>query len=51
MGKKVTVGQCSGTTDRQLIEVEDAFPWLSRGDRKGETESEIVIAQDQALQT
>jgi hypothetical protein len=27
------------------------FPWLSRGDLKGETESEIRAAQDQVLQT
>jgi hypothetical protein len=51
MGKKVTRGQYSGITDRQLIDVEDAFLWLSRGDLKGEIESEIIIAQDQTLQT
>jgi hypothetical protein len=27
------------------------FHWLSRGDLVGETESEIVAAQDQALET
>jgi len=27
------------------------FLWLSKGDLKAETESEIVPAQDQALQT
>jgi hypothetical protein len=27
------------------------FLWQSRGNGKGETESEIVAAQDQALQT
>jgi hypothetical protein len=27
------------------------FLWLSKGDVKGETESEIIAAQDQALQT
>ena len=37
--------------DRQIINEEDAFLWLSRGDLKGETESESVAAQDQALQT
>jgi len=36
---------------RQLISEEDTFPWLSKGDLKAETESEIVTAQDQALQT
>jgi len=35
---------------RQLISEEDMFLWLSKGDLKAETESEIVAAQDQALQ-
>ena len=37
--------------DRQLISEEDTFLWLSKGDIKEETESEIVAEQDQALQT
>jgi hypothetical protein len=37
--------------DRQLIIEEDMFIWLSKGDLKAETESEIVAAQDQALHT
>ena len=39
-----------GKVDRQLISEEDTFLWLSKGDLKGETESEIVAAQDQTLQ-
>ena len=37
--------------DRQLISEEDTFLWLSKRDLKAETESEIVAAQDQVLQT
>ena len=37
--------------DRQPISAEGMFLWLLRGDLKGETESEITAAQDQALQT
>jgi len=37
--------------DRELIIEEDTFLWLSKGDLKAETESEIVAAQDQTLQT
>ena len=33
------------------IREEDKFLWLSKGDLKAETESEIVAAKDQALQT
>jgi hypothetical protein len=36
--------------DRKLISEKDTFQWLSR-DLKGETENEIMAAQDQALQT
>jgi len=35
--------------DRELVSEGDAFLWLSRGDLKGETESEIIVPQDQAL--
>ena len=44
-------GQYIRNIDRELISEEDTFLWLSRGDLKAETESEIVAAQDQAIQT
>jgi hypothetical protein len=48
---KVMHGQYNRNIDRQLIDEEDTFLWLSKGDLKAETESEIVAAQDQAIQT
>jgi hypothetical protein len=48
---KVMHGQYIRNIDRQLISEEDTFLWLSKGNLKAETESEIVEAKDQALQT
>ena len=44
-------GQHIRSMDRQLIGGEDTLLWLSRGDLEGETDSEIIAGQDQALQT
>ena len=44
-------GQNIRNLDRQLISEEDTLLWLSNGDLKAETESEIVTAQDQESQT
>ena len=48
---KVMHRQYVRNIDRQFIGEEDTFLWLSKGDLKAETESEIVAAQDRALQT
>jgi hypothetical protein len=48
---KVMHGQYIRSIDRQLISEEDSFLWLSKGDLKAETESEIIAAQDQTIQT
>ena len=48
---KVMHGRYIRNIDRHLISEEDTFLWLSKGDLKAGTESEIVAAQDQALQT
>jgi hypothetical protein len=54
MGKQSntwTVYQYIRSTDGQLCCEEDTFLWLSMGVLKAETESEIIAAQDLALQT
>jgi hypothetical protein len=48
---KVMHGQYISSIDKHLISEDDTFLWLSKGDLQTETESEIVAAQDQALQT
>jgi hypothetical protein len=48
---KVMHSQYIRSIDKDLISEENMFLWLSKGDLKAETESEIVAAQDQALQT
>jgi hypothetical protein len=44
-------GQYIRSIDIQLIDEEDTFLWLSRGDLKAETESEVIAAQYQAPQS
>jgi hypothetical protein len=48
---KIMQGQYIRSIDKHLNSEEDTFLWLSKGDMKAETASEIVAAQDQALQT
>jgi hypothetical protein len=44
-------GQYLRGNDRQLIDEADTFLWLTEGDLKAETVSEIAAAQDKALHT
>jgi len=37
--------------DENLVNIEQSYRWLKSGDMKGETESKIVAAQDQAIST
>jgi Ni,Fe-hydrogenase III component G len=48
---KVMYGQYIRSINKHFISKEDTFLFLSKGDLKAETESEIVAAQDQALRT
>ena len=42
-------GQYIRSIDRLLISEEDTLLWLSRGEVKAETKSDITATQDQAL--
>jgi hypothetical protein len=49
--KRVGIQHTTASIGRQLIIEEDPFLWLPTDDLKGETESKIISAQDQALET
>jgi hypothetical protein len=44
-------GQFPRSLDEKLVDKEQSYRWLKFGDIKGETESTIVSAQDQAIST
>jgi len=44
-------GQLPHNLDEKLVDIEQSYCWLKSGDIKGETESTIVVAQDQAIST
>ena len=44
-------GQLPRSLDEKLVDIEQSHRWLKYGDIKGETESTIVVAQDQAIST
>jgi len=42
-------GQLPRNLDEKLVDIEQSYCWLKSGDIKGETESTVVEAQDQAI--
>jgi hypothetical protein len=44
-------GQFPRSLDEKLVDKEQSYQWLKFGDIKGETESTIATAQDQAIST
>jgi hypothetical protein len=44
-------GQLPCNLDEKLVNIEQLYKWLKSGQIKGETESPIVAAQDQAIST
>ena len=44
-------GQLPRHLDGKLVDIEQSYRWLKSGDIKGETESTVVAAQDQAIGT
>ena len=44
-------GQLPRKLDEKLVDIEHSYRWLKSGDIKGESESTIVAAQDQAIRT
>ena len=44
-------GQLPRSLDEKLVDIEQSYRWLKYGDIKGETESTIVAAQDEAIRT
>ena len=44
-------GQLPLNLDEKLVDIKQSYRWLKSGDIKGETESTIVAAQDQAIST
>ena len=49
-GKRIH-GQFPRNLNEKMVDIEKSYRWLKSGDIKGETESTIVAAQDQAITT
>ena len=44
-------GQLPRNLEEKLVDIEQSYRWLESGEIKGQTESTIVAAQDQAICT
>jgi hypothetical protein len=44
-------GQLPRNLDEKLVDIEQSYRWLKSEDVKGETESTVMIGQDQAIST
>ena len=44
-------GQLPRNLEEKLVDIKHLYRWIKSGDIKGETESTIVAAQDQAIST
>jgi hypothetical protein len=44
-------GQLPPNLNEEMVDIEQSYRWLKSGDIKGETESIIVAAQDQMINT
>ena len=44
-------GQLPHNLNEKLVDIEQSYRWLKFGNIKGETESTVVAAQDQAIST
>jgi hypothetical protein len=44
-------GQFPQSLDEAFVDKEQSYRWLKFGENKGETESVIMVAQDQAIST
>jgi hypothetical protein len=51
MGRKEMHGQFPHNLDEKLVDKEQSYRWLKFGDIKGEIESTIMTARDQAVST
>ena len=51
MAREEDAWQLPRNLDEKLVDIEQSFRWIKSGDIKGETESTIVAAQDEAIST